>query len=487
MSALSLELLERSPEESARRLALAYIDDADEALRRFDDPEDVESLHDFRVALRRLRSCIRSYRPYVKGSVTKKLRRRLRELARSTNEARDVEVQLEWLASQRERLPEPERAGLDWLAGQLDSRRQQLTAGQLERAKVAYRELREELVGRVSSCEIRLDQPEVRSFLSVTGGLIREHGNVLRRYLRRIERTTDDEAIHDARIRAKRLRYLLEPLRKEVAVAKLFVDQLKELQDLLGTLHDTKITMDTVSAALEKNALDQAVQLRKTVLEPENDPQNSHQDAGPGLVALLEALKLRRESLFNQVRAEWTVEAATSFFDRVDRLACEMRLADAGKARRRRFLLERLPEGVRRSSGAIIDEGWLPGKAMHEQLRRTRVGRRIVYERIVSKPGFPRLSERIPKTVFEKLWSLTGARRLRRRRYEILENDAQWIMDELEAPRVVLAEVASVDHDGELRVPEWLVPYVKKEVTGERRYRGLDLAARAARRSGTDG
>ena len=51
-------LLPRPPEEGARRLALSYLDQAARARPRLADPADAEALHDFRVGLRRLRSCL---------------------------------------------------------------------------------------------------------------------------------------------------------------------------------------------------------------------------------------------------------------------------------------------------------------------------------------------------------------------------------------------------------------------------------------------
>ncbi|MGH9324565.1 MAG: CHAD domain-containing protein, partial [Vicinamibacteria bacterium] len=98
MIQLTSSLLERSPEETARVLCLGLLDEADAALGRLERNEDGEALHDFRVALRRLRSVMRSYRPYLRGSARKKLRARLKKLASSTSGARDVEVQISFLS-----------------------------------------------------------------------------------------------------------------------------------------------------------------------------------------------------------------------------------------------------------------------------------------------------------------------------------------------------------------------------------------------------
>ena len=96
MLELSSELMERSPEETARLLALSFLEDAAKALESLAKGEDPEALHDFRVALRRLRSSSRAYRPYLKGSLSKKVGKRLKALASSTNKARDTEVQIDF-------------------------------------------------------------------------------------------------------------------------------------------------------------------------------------------------------------------------------------------------------------------------------------------------------------------------------------------------------------------------------------------------------
>src|SRR5207244_4645218 len=55
-------LLESAPEAAARLLALEALDEALAASERLGDDADSEALHDFRVALRRLRSFFRGYR-----------------------------------------------------------------------------------------------------------------------------------------------------------------------------------------------------------------------------------------------------------------------------------------------------------------------------------------------------------------------------------------------------------------------------------------
>src|SRR5271170_4010051 len=106
------DLLDQPVERGVRLIALTLLRDAATTRARLIDPNDVEALHDFRVAVRRLRSWLRAYRPYLADSVRDKDRRRLRAVARATSLARDTEVHLQWLQEQDALLDLEQRAGL---------------------------------------------------------------------------------------------------------------------------------------------------------------------------------------------------------------------------------------------------------------------------------------------------------------------------------------------------------------------------------------
>ena len=57
------DVIDRNAEEGARVVALALIAECDRAAGRLASGEDDEALHDFRVALRRLRTTLRAFRP----------------------------------------------------------------------------------------------------------------------------------------------------------------------------------------------------------------------------------------------------------------------------------------------------------------------------------------------------------------------------------------------------------------------------------------
>ena len=240
-SRLPHDLLERSARESARLLALTYLSQIDRAQSRVGDSQDAEALHDFRVGLRRLRSALSAYREQLDDSVTKKMRNRMRDLARATNGGRDAEVQLAWLERQAGRLGADDPPGYFWLLGRLGGRKQEVhdpaTAEAARRyAKVAGKVRRALGVLRIELGNGRDHRPA--TFGRVTGGLISHQLAQTREELGRIRDGKDFEQVHRARIALKRLRYLIEPVARRNRRARALVQRFKEVQDLLGEHHD---------------------------------------------------------------------------------------------------------------------------------------------------------------------------------------------------------------------------------------------------------
>src|SRR5439155_122955 len=113
------DLLTRPAPAAAALVGLALLDEAREGCGRLATLDDAEALHDFRVALRRLRSVLRSFRSELGDAVPKKLQRQLRDVTRATGAARDAEVQLGWVRSHRAELGRRLPPGLPWLLARL--------------------------------------------------------------------------------------------------------------------------------------------------------------------------------------------------------------------------------------------------------------------------------------------------------------------------------------------------------------------------------
>jgi CHAD domain-containing protein len=87
------------------------------------DGTDIEQLHSMRVASRRLRAALEVY----EGCFPKKPHRRLLRLVKDTadalSEARDLDVQIDYLTGYRAQVPAADRAGIDSLITLLRARR----------------------------------------------------------------------------------------------------------------------------------------------------------------------------------------------------------------------------------------------------------------------------------------------------------------------------------------------------------------------------
>jgi CHAD domain-containing protein len=323
-------LLDLPVERAARLVALDLLDEAAAAVPRLADPADAEALHDLRVALRRLRSVLRAYRPHL-ASIGKKLRRAIRDLAAETGAGRDSEVALEWLnALPGDALTARERAGLRFLVTRLGERRD--AAYQELRAAVAegFGALRARLAPRLERYDAAVRDEEIVRFGAATGELVAAHAAELEEHLDRVRSPEDETEAHEARIAAKRLRYVLEPLRDERPHVAAIIRRMKALQELLGQLHDTAVLSAELPAALEEAAARRARQAYERALK-EGRARRAPADPHPGLLAIGRLLRERRDALHGELAAGWLEGRARPFLDDVASLVSELRGAPAGR------------------------------------------------------------------------------------------------------------------------------------------------------------
>lgn len=271
------------------RAALRHLSAAKAAGGRLRNAGDMDALHDARVALRRLRSLLRAYSPYLKEAATRKVLRRLRALSRATTVARDAEVQLAWLAALKP-ASVPEQAAGAWLKARLRA--------QQDVACCAIRsEFQPELAALVRALRPMLTEAQRAdrqgaAYGEATARLLIEHVNELKERLRIVGGAHDRRALHRARIAGKRLRSLLEPLAESEPAAAALLDEMKAFQDRLGGLVDTYVRTDQLAlAAGEAAALWAPATIRS--LATNGSDRVADPDVLVGLFAL--ALKARRE------------------------------------------------------------------------------------------------------------------------------------------------------------------------------------------------
>jgi CHAD domain-containing protein/CYTH domain-containing protein len=459
-------LVDLPASEGARRLALTHLEAARAARTRVATSVDPEALHDYRVALRRLRSCFRSYRPELRSTVTRKSRRRLDRIARATNRSRDLEVHLDWLVAQAAAAEEPERPGIEWLTAQFEqaqSREREAMLALDERLfSSLYQRLSRQL--RHYPLTVRLDQPEEPpTTATVAAQHLERAARLLDERLRLVQGETGEMEIHRARIAAKHLRYLLEPFAGSLPGGDTLVERLKGLQDAFGDVHDAHVFLPA---------------LRTAQADTERDLR---MDLGPGLRSLARSLRARALEAFGIASKEWLDPAwRASYFEEV-RAAGQalVRRPRPGREVERKYLLSGLPPAAMGAPSVEIEQGYLPGERLVERLRRISGEEGVELVRTMKEgSGLVRLEveESVAPEVFDALWPLTAGRRLLKRRYRVAAGDLIWEIDQFLDRDLVLAEVELPAPEVEVAVPDWLGPWVQREVTDDPAYDNVELS-----------
>ncbi len=210
----------------------------DPRLRRSGHPEDLRKA---RVAMRRLRSDLRSFAPLLRPEA-KELRRELGWVRRQLGAVRDADVLAARLAAQGESLPEEDQAELATLLQRLASDRDRACV-ELDKALDSdrYAVLLDALVAAAASppCLPEADVPAGE----VLPGLVRRRWERLREAVADLGDDPSPDELHKVRTRAKRCRYAAQAVRPVVGKpAKRLAKRLGRLQDVLGEVQDAEVT-----------------------------------------------------------------------------------------------------------------------------------------------------------------------------------------------------------------------------------------------------
>ena len=206
--------------------------------------EDIEALHDMRVATRRLRTALAVFDAALPPPLAM-LRPEFGWVADALGEVRDLDVQIEWLGTEAAALPGPgEDSALAPLIDILGVRREEARSRMLdvldsprfaalvEGATAVLREGATTPAGAGPATD-------------VAPALLRKRWRRYRRLARGLSSASPEDDYHDTRIRAKRIRYTTEfTARLYGGDATGFVDALKRAQNDLGRYQDAAIAVD---------------------------------------------------------------------------------------------------------------------------------------------------------------------------------------------------------------------------------------------------
>jgi hypothetical protein len=155
--------------------------------------------------------------------------------------------------------------------------------------------------------------------------------NELQSFIPRALEPDEVTALHDMRIAAKRLRYVLE-VTADVCFgpyADTALKRTKELQDLLGEIHDCDVQLPRVLARLDELRAADAATVRGRAaadaddLDPKCATRTTHARAWRGLETLAIYLEARRQLLFERFLEMWTRLERDGFRARLEYAATE--------------------------------------------------------------------------------------------------------------------------------------------------------------------
>ncbi len=241
---------------------------------------------------------------------------------------------LEWLTKQQADLAPEHLAGLNWLASLLLARRRECAEALDTELREDFRRTAEKLEERLavmrSERNLLADQSHV-TFARALANQTEAYATELLVNLGEIVSMDHTERLHEARIVAKRLRYLLEPIRAYVGGAQSVVRRSKRLQELLGELNDVHVLMREIDQSFEASMQQKASKLRDCLRR--GDLERARREASvsewAGLVELYGRLDKDRRQLIATLRDRWLGGELDVLVARARDLAQELRIADS--------------------------------------------------------------------------------------------------------------------------------------------------------------
>ncbi len=222
------------------------------------DGRDPEAVHRMRVACRRLRAAMTNLHPALPGGKAKRWQRQVKRLGSALGQARDTDVQIQFIADYRSRLNNPGRAtGIKRLHLRLSQQRQRLqhdvlaAVDRFEQSDAANRmhAALEQMSIKARRVNADLHDATLREY---AGQAIEQRLDELLAYEPFVAQPHMVDALHRMRLVAKRLRYTMElfapAFRKRLDSS---IRAVRNVQTALGDLHDTDVWIELLPAFLE--------------------------------------------------------------------------------------------------------------------------------------------------------------------------------------------------------------------------------------------
>jgi CHAD domain-containing protein len=322
--------------KQARRLA--------RQIKRVGQEDQIEVVHQARVAARRLTAAVRAFGPLLGNRKSRRWQDDVGRVLRRLGDARDKDVQIEFIRQALKQTPErPLRPGIRRLLLRLQQQRRDHQPKVQKAARI---------LGRSGVLKAVRRQADAMAEALPPGGATIQTPFVFdtawRRIAKRIDKLLAYEAClsspgdagqhHQMRIAAKRLRYTMELFRPAYEGGlDGCLSAMKKLQDLLGDLHDCDVWLQLLPDFLaEENKRAEAWFGKASSVSSANRLRAGIEHLQASRLSDRERIFAKLGQYWRQLRAAGTFDAMTALlsehFARAEALAAEQAAQEAARA-----------------------------------------------------------------------------------------------------------------------------------------------------------
>jgi CHAD domain-containing protein len=276
--------------------------------------EDIEELHDMRVATRRMRAAFRLFADYLDMKQLQPFVKGLRNTGRVLGAVRDLDVFWEKTCHYLDTLPPEQQGDLEPLHRVWDAERNDKRVAMLDYLDgAAYGEFKEtfgEFLEDTQAGALPLfnkrDEPRPHRLRFVAPLLVHQRVAALRAYDGLVQGPTVPlERLHQLRIASKRLRYTVEFLEEVLAPeASKLIKMVKGLQDHLGDLQDGVVASNLLRDFLTWGTWGRSSKRMSIPTEP---------IVAPGVANYLAARQVELKSLLDAFPQAWLPFQSSDF------------------------------------------------------------------------------------------------------------------------------------------------------------------------------
>jgi CHAD domain-containing protein len=278
--------------------------------------EDIEAIHQMRVASRRMRSALAIFAPCFRKPVIKSILKDVRGVTGALGEARDLDVHLEYIKGEAPNFSSARLApGIKRLILRLTQKRQEI---QGHVTKAMQRFVKDDVIGTINGWAGPLLGNSQGVYL-YSPALYQLGFNAINQRLDELESRelivrdpNEVTELHAMRISAKRLRYTVEVFEDLYGdQIKPFLIAVKKLQEILGNVHDLDVWIAMIPAFIEEE---------KARIVGSYGHARPMKRLLPGLEAFKQAQIEKRAATYVEFIQEWDTQKADCVWVKLRRL-----------------------------------------------------------------------------------------------------------------------------------------------------------------------